>query len=137
MAQPNLSHPLAHNVELPMDSRTPTELVRAISDITSVLNVINGVTVSTIAADHNIEPEHGCFLLLDPNGGHKDARLWEDASLTQEAWVFISNMADAAENLVVKNRRETTTYATVGQDEVCIMCMKNGVWSLFGKFAKA
>ena len=46
-------------------------------------------------------------------------------------------MADAAENLVVKNRREGTTYATVGEGEVCIMCMKNGVWSLFGKFAKA
>ena len=48
MAQPNLSHPLAHNVELPMDSRTPTELVRTISDITSVLNALNGVNVETV-----------------------------------------------------------------------------------------
>ncbi len=137
MAQPNLSHPLAHNVELPMDSRTPTELVRAISDITSVLNALNGVNVETVGADHDIDPEDGVFQLLDPGGTHRDVRLWEDASLTQEAWVFISNMADAAENLVVKNRREGTTYATVGEGEVCIMCMKNGVWSLFGKFAKA
>jgi hypothetical protein len=72
-------------------------------------------------------------IALDPGGASRNVTLFAEAA-TPGLVVDIVNMADAAENLVVKNAAGDTVV-TIGQGYRCTLANVAGTWVSLGKWA--
>ncbi len=88
--------------------------------------VTNGLGVLTLAADLTLTLKYANRLRIDPDGAHRDVNLPAEAS-SKGAWFEISNWADGAENLVVKDD-SPTTIATISQNEKCYFYCDGTTW---------
>lgn len=86
---------------------------------------LKGVTL-TLAGNYTIDADQGPMVNLDPGGAGRNVTLpTEEEGLT----FVINNIADAAEDLTVKNPA-ATTIGTVSQNEAGIAFCVGGVWYL-------
>lgn len=70
--------------------------------------------------------QYANILRIDPTGGHRDVVLPAEAG-SDGFWFEISNWADAAENLVVKDDA-AATIATINQNEKCSFFCDGTSW---------
>lgn len=85
------------------------------------------VAKTAIADNYQLTANHGTLLLLDPNGGNKDVLLPAEASSEGLSFIIL-NIADAAENLVVKEDSDTTTILTVAQSGAGLFYCDGTTW---------
>lgn len=93
-------------------------------DIISALR-LKGVT-QTLAGNYVIDADQGPLVNLDPGGAGRNVTLpTEDEGLAY----LINNIADAAEDLTVKNPA-AATIGTISQNEAGLAICAGGVWYL-------
>lgn len=79
----------------------------------------------TLSADLTLTKGYRQVLGLDPGGANRDVLLPPEE---HGLWYYIRNRADAAENLVVKEDSDTTTIATLNQNEAALFWCDGTTW---------
>lgn len=80
--------------------------------------------VLTLAAHITLDADGPTLVSLDPGGAGRNVTLPTE----EEGLMFIiNNIADAAEDLTIKNPA-TTTIGTVSQNEAALVFCSGGVW---------
>lgn len=87
-----------------------------------------GVIQSTLSGNATLSLGSPNYQRLDPNGANRDVTL---PAVTAGAWFHITNIADAAENLVVKNAGGST-IGTLNQNEAAVFVSNGTVWTHMG-----
>lgn len=100
------------------------QIDRALANVNASANVTLSGTLTLTLDTYNDN-----ILKLDPDGAHRTVLLWPE-SATKGMSVLIVNAADAAENLVVKDDSNTTTHATINQNEAGLFRCNGTAWSL-------
>ena len=91
----------------------------------------NALGVLTLAANLTLTRGYRQLLRIDPGGSARDVLLPPEEN---GLWFFIANAADAAENLVVKEDSDTTTIATLNQNEAALFHCDGTTWYLVALF---
>lgn len=86
----------------------------------------NGVGVLTLAADLALTAQYRQVLRIDPGGAARDIDLPAEATSNGLSFEIV-NIADAAENLVVKDDAGTT-IVTISQNEKATVICEGAAW---------
>ena len=83
--------------------------------------------IPTLADNYQLTVDHPPIIVADPQAASKDLLL--PLASTAAGLVFIVvNIADAPENIVVKDSTDTTTIATVAQTESVVLVCDGVSW---------
>lgn len=86
-----------------------------------------GTMAQTLAGTYTMDADMPTALGLDPGGATRVVLLPpEEEGLT----FYIKNMADAAEDLTVKEDSNTTTIGTISQNETAWFVCIGGIWTI-------
>lgn len=88
----------------------------------------NGVNVETLAAALTLTTASSHFQKLDPGGAGRTVTL---PAVSDGAWFFISNAADAAENLTINNA-SAVLVVTLNQNEAAWVVCDASAWTHMG-----
>lgn len=88
---------------------------------------LNKVIADNEAIDANYPP----LLYFDPGGAARDALLPAEADAKDQVFI-IKNIADAAENIVLKDDSDVTTIATLNQGDTCMVHCDGTTWRQIG-----
>ena len=106
-------------------SRVPFKIYRHVQ-----LQHADCYQTEVLAANRTLTLADAQFLRLDPGGAARDVSLPAENE-SKGAWFEILNLADAAENLVVKNDAGDT-IVTVSQNEKVLVVCNGTAWVHMG-----
>lgn len=89
-----------------------------------------GQSTETLAAAKTLSPGDTQYQRLDPGGAARDVNLPPEGS-SQGLWYYVLNLANAAENLVVKNDAGST-IVTISQNEAAMVVCDGTSWEHMG-----
>lgn len=84
----------------------------------------------SLSGAYTLKLKDGQILRIDPGGSARDVTL--DAAWQKDGfWVEITNTADAAENLVIKDPA-ASTIVTISQNEKALIAYDGSAWAHYG-----
>lgn len=110
---------------------TTSDIVRVLAEGRVALP--NQIVTETLTGALTLDKTYGCLLQLDPGGAARDVTLPAEEG-ADGMFFFITNTADAAETITLKNDAGGTIM-TIEQDRTAIVYLQSGTWTPFLKFA--
>ena len=109
---------------------------QALQVITGNVALRGGVAAETLAATKTLTLADAQFQALDPGGAGRTVTLPDVELAAYDGYLFvISNTADAAEALTIKDA-DANTIAAPGQNEAAVVYVSAaGAWTLFRIFS--
>lgn len=111
-----------------MPSHNDIQGVRA-DDIRVMSKAKFGVNIQTLGATYTMTHDMPPLQFLDPGGAGRTVLLPTEAD-SKGLFFIITNRADAAEDLTVKEDSGTTTIGTISQNECAILVCDGVTWTI-------
>lgn len=93
-----------------------------------VNGIMGGVNVQTLGGTFTIDKGFPLINYLDPGGAGRTVLLPAESD-SEGLILYISNQADAAEDLTVKEDSNTTTIVTISQSESAFLVCNGVIWT--------